>query len=216
VWCRELNLSDRLWRSKAQHSFSGTSGLKQYLLLQPALVNIQSATFGGHKMKKRSLVVPTIFLRAVIVLIGIGAVALLLWEPQIEGRNAHATLFEIYFKDPFLTYAYVASIPFFVGLYQTFKVLRYIGQNKAFSQATVKALRTIKYCAVATIGFVAVSVIFIMFADKDDRPAGVFMRILIAMPSIVVATAAAMFERILQNAMDTKSENDLSVGHGNN
>jgi len=115
-----------------------------------------------------------------------------------------------------LTYAYVASIPFFVGLYQTFKVLRYIGQNKAFSQATVKALRTIKYCAVATIGFVAVSVIFIMFADKDDRPAGVFMRILIAMPSIVVATAAAMFERILQNAMDTKSENDLSVGHGNN
>ena len=150
------------------------------------------------------------------MLIGIGALALLLWEPQIEGRNAHATLFEIYFKDPFLAYAYLASIPFFVGLYQTFKVLGYIGQNKAFSQATAKALRTIKYCAIAIIGFVAVSVIFIMFADKDDRPAGVFMRILIALPSIVIATATAMFERILQNAVDTKSENDLSVGHGNN
>ena len=57
----------------------------------------------------------TIFLQIVIVLIGIGAVALLLWEPQIEGRNAHATLFEIYFKDPFLAYAYIGSIPFFVG-----------------------------------------------------------------------------------------------------
>ena len=153
----------------------------------------------------------TIFLQVVIVLIGIGALALMLWEPHIEGRNAHATLFEIYFKDPFLAYAYLASIPFFVALYQVFKVLGYIGQNKAFSQATVKALRTIKYCAIAILGFVAVSVIFIMFADKDDRPAGVFMRILIAFPSIVIATAAAMFERILQNAVDIKSENDLTV-----
>src|ERR1700693_1486862 len=97
----------------------------------------------------------TIFLQVVIVLIGIGALALLLWEPHIEGRNAHATLFEIYFKDPFLAYAYVASIPFFVALYQAFKALGYIGQDKAFSQATVKALRTIKVCAIAIIGFVA-------------------------------------------------------------
>jgi hypothetical protein len=105
-------------------------------------------------MKMRSLVVPTIFLQAVIVLIGIGALALMLWEPHIEGRNAHATLFEIYFKDPFLAYAYLASIPFFVALYQAFKVLGYIRQNKAFSQVTVKSLRTIKFCALAIIGFV--------------------------------------------------------------
>jgi hypothetical protein len=155
----------------------------------------------------------TIFLQVVVVLIGIGALAIMLWEPHIEGRNAHATLFEMYFKDPFLAYAYIASIPFFVALYQAFKVLGYVRQNKTFSQATVKALRTIKYCAIAIIGFVAVSVIFMypMFGDKDDRPAGVFMRILITFPSIVIATAAAMFERILQNAVDIKSENDLTV-----
>src|SRR3954468_20876422 len=98
----------------------------------------------------------TALLQVVIVLIGIGALALLLWEPHIEGRNAHATPFEIYFKDPFLAYAYLASIPFFVVLYQAFKMLGYIGQNKAFSQATVKALRTIKFCALGIIGFVAV------------------------------------------------------------
>ena len=153
----------------------------------------------------------TIFLQAVIVLIGIGALALMLWEPHIEGRNAHATLFEIYFKDPFLAYAYVGSIPFFMALYQAFKVLGYVRQNKTFSQATVKALGTIKYCAIAIIGFVAVGAIFIVFGDREDRPAGVFMRILITFPSIVVATAAAMFERILQNAVDIKSENDLTV-----
>ena len=159
-------------------------------------------------MKKGS----TIFLQAVIVLIGIGALALLLWEPQIEGRNAHATNFEIYFKDPFLALVYVGSIPFFVALYQAFKVLGYAGQNKVFSQAAVKALRTIKYCALAIIGFVVVEEIFIMLNHGNDDPAGgVFMGILITFGSIVVATAAAMFERVLQKAVDIKSENDLTV-----
>src|SRR5262245_61067852 len=153
----------------------------------------------------------TIFLQIVIVLIGFGALALLLWEPHLEGRNAHATLFEIYFKDPFLAYAYAASIPFFVALYQAFKVLGYAGRNEVFSQAAVKALRTIRFCAISIIGLVAVSVIFLVFGDKDDRPAVVFMRILITAGSILIATTAAKFERIFQNAADTKSENDTSV-----
>ena len=110
----------------------------------------------------------TIFLQVVIVLIGIGALALLLWEPHIEGVNAHATLFEMYFKDPFLAYAYIGSIPFFVALYQAFKVLGYAGQNKVFSPAAVKALRTIKYCALAIIGFVVVEEIFMMLMDDRE------------------------------------------------
>ena len=153
----------------------------------------------------------TIFLQTVIVLIGIGALAFMLWEPHIEGRNAHATPFEIYFKDPFLAYAYTASIPFFVAFYQAFKMLGYAGQNKIFSQPAVKALETIKYCAIAIIGFVAVGEIFIMLGNSDDRAGGVFMGILIIFGSAVIAAAAAMFERILQNAVEIKSENDLTV-----
>ena len=84
----------------------------------------------------------TLFLQIVIVFIGIGALALLLWEPRIEGRNAHATNFEIYFKDPFLVLVYLGSIPFFAGLYQAFKMLGYVGQNKVFSPEAVKALRS--------------------------------------------------------------------------
>ena len=153
----------------------------------------------------------TAFLQIVIVLIGIGALALMLWEPHIEGRNAHATLFEIYFKDPFLAYAYIGSIPFFLALYQAFKVLGCIGQDKAFSQAAVKALRTIKVCAIAIIGFVAVGELFILLGNSDDRAGGVFMGILITFGSVVIAAAATVFERLLQDAVDIKSENDLRV-----
>ena len=156
----------------------------------------------------------TIFLQIVIVLVGISALALLLWEPQIEDVNAHATNFEIYFKDPFLALVYIGSIPFFVALYQAFKVLGYAGQNKIFSQAAVRALGTIKYCALAIIGFVVVEEIWILLmnnGDSDNPGAPIFMGVLIMFPSIVVATAAAMFERILQNAVELKFENDLTV-----
>jgi hypothetical protein len=152
-----------------------------------------------------------IFLQVVIVLIGIGALALMLWEPHLEGRNVNTTLFQIYFKDPFLAYAYVASIPFFVALYQSFKVLGDPGQNKVFTPEAVKALRTTKYCALAIIGFVIGAEIFIMLQTGEDRAGGVFIGIVITFGSVVIATAAAVFERVLQNAVDLKSENDLTV-----
>jgi hypothetical protein len=160
-------------------------------------------------MKKSS----TVFLQVVIVLIGIGTLALMLWEPHLEGRNVHATFFEIYFKDPFLAYAYLASIAFFVALHRAFRLLGYIGQNEVFSQAAVSALRTIKLCAISLIGFVvgAEAYFFIAVRGKDDIAGGVMMGLLMMLVSVVIATAAAVFERTLQNAVDMKSENDLTV-----
>ena len=160
-------------------------------------------------MKKSS----TIFLQVVIVLIGIGALVLMLWEPHVEGRNAHATLFEIYFKDPFLAYAYAASIPFFVALYQALTLLRYIGQNKVFSLNSVRALRTIKYCALVTASFIvgAEAYLFIVIRGKDDIAGGVAIGFFMIFVSVVIAAAAAVFERLLQSAIDIKSENDLTV-----
>ncbi len=155
----------------------------------------------------------TIFLQVVIVALGIGAFALLLWEPHIEGVNAHATtLSEVYFDDPFLALVYTGSIAFFVALYEAYKVLTYVRQNKTFSRDAVKALRIIKYCALTIIGFVVVEEVFIMLNHgSDDAAGGVFMGVLITFGSIVIATAAAVFERILQNAVNIKSENDLTV-----
>ena len=145
---------------------------------------------------------PALFLQIAIVLMGFGTLVLMLWEPHIEGRNTHATMFEIYFKDPFLVYVYVGSTPFFVALYQAFGLFGNVRQNGAFSQMTLDALRSIKRCAIAIIGFVAVGVVFIiLFGDKADRPAGFFMSLLVTIASSVIAIGAEMFGRNLQNAM---------------
>jgi hypothetical protein len=151
----------------------------------------------------------TVFLQAVIVLIGIGVLAALLWEPNLEGRNVHATLFQVYFHDPFLAYVYLGSIPFFMGLYQAFKVLGYAGQDKLFSQAAVSAVRTIQYCALMTAGAIVAADAFLMIAARSsgDDPAGaVALGIVATVASLIIATAAAIFARILRAAVDMKSE----------
>jgi len=153
----------------------------------------------------------TLILRAWLVLIGIGALTFLLWEPHIEGRNANATLFAIYFKDPFLAYAYVASTPFFVGLYQLFRLLGYAGRKQLFSPGAVRSVRITRYCALALIGLVAAGEVFIVLGDSDDRAGGVFIGILVASASMVVATAMAVLERALQKGPDATSENDPSL-----
>lgn len=159
-------------------------------------------------MKKGS----TIFLQGVIVALGVGILVFMLWLPRVEGRNVGATNFEIYFKDPFLAYVYIASIAFFVGLYQAFKLLGYARGNRVFSPSSVQALKTIKFCALAVVAFIVGAEAWILLVVReDDAAGGVMMGVFILFVSVVVAAAAAVGERLLQNAVEIKSENDLTV-----
>jgi Protein of unknown function (DUF2975) len=156
----------------------------------------------------------SIFLQIVVVFIGVTALAFLLWAPQVEGVNKDRTNLQIYFQDPFLALVYTGSIPFFVALYQALRALGNVGRNQVFSSEVTKALRIIKLCALAVIGFVVLAELYIVLSgnmDSDNPGAPIFMGLLITLPSIVVATTAAMFEKIVQNAIVLKSENDLTV-----
>jgi hypothetical protein len=155
--------------------------------------------------------ISTVFLQIVVLLIGIAVLAFLIWAPLTEGRATNLDLFSIY-ADPFILYGYVASIAFFVGLYKVFRLLGYIGQGKIYTSPAVKALKSIKYCAIALCVFIAGAGLYIMlFHHKDDDPAGFFaMCIILIFASVVVAIAAAKFEKIVRNAVDMKSGNDLT------
>ncbi len=141
-----------------------------------------------------------ILLQTVIVVVGIAVLGFLLWEPQIEGRNAHATFFQIYFEDPFVPCAYLASIPFFVALYEAFTLLGDAGRSGAFSPRSLSALRTIRNCALILIGFIALGEAYLVIAVKgtDDIAGGVAMGVLVALISAAMATAASLFGRRLE------------------
>ena len=156
--------------------------------------------------------ISTIFLQAVIVFIGIMALTILIWVPLTEGRATNLDLFSIY-SDPFILYGYAASIAFFIALYKAFKLLGYIGQNKVFSSNSVETLKRIKYCAIVLSILIVLAGLYIsLFHNKEDDPAGFLaMCIVTTFASIVIATASAIFEKLLQNAIDMKSENDLTI-----
>ena len=139
--------------------------------------------------------VPARLLQFAVALAAIGALALLLVEPLFEGRNAHATAFEVYFNDPFLAFAYVGSIAFFVAAYQAFTVLGFAARHGAFPPSVGASLRLIRACAFTIVGFVAVGEVYILLHESDDRAGGVAMGLLIMSGCAVVATAATLLER---------------------
>lgn len=158
-------------------------------------------------MKKSS----TLFLKVVLLLIAVGVLTGLFWFPQTEGRAANLDLISIY-TDPFIIYGYIASTPFFIGLYQAFKLLNLIDANKAFSQGAVNTLKNMKFASLSLIGFIVLGLLYIRFAAGGDDPAGpTMLGIIVSFAAAVIATATAVFQKLLQNAVDIKSENDLTV-----
>ena len=143
-----------------------------------------------------------LFLQVVIVLIGIATLYLMIRFPLTEGRARNLDLFNIYF-DPFILYGYASSIAFFVALYKAFKLLGYINQNKLFSPTSVRTLRSIKHCALTLSILIAMGGLYIrIFHNKEDDPAGFLaMCIVTTFISVVVATAVAVLEKKLQNAI---------------
>ena len=147
----------------------------------------------------------TILLRALLVIVGIAVVTLLVLEPQLEGRNANATLFSIYFKDPFLAFVYIGSVPFFVGLYQGFMFLGHAARNEEFSDAAVHSIRTTKFCAIMLTGFIAAAVFLIILGDGDDDRAGpIAIGTIFTIASIAVAAAMTILEQTLLSGGGTR------------
>ena len=158
-------------------------------------------------MKKGS----TLFLKLVLCLIAIVVLAGMLWFPKTEGRAANLDLISIY-TDPLIIYCYIASIPFFFGLYQAFKLLNLIDANRAFTQGAVNTLKNMKFASLSLIGFILLAMVYFRFFLHGDDPAGpIALGIMTTFAVSVIATAAAVFQKLLQNAVDIKSENELTV-----
>lgn len=154
-------------------------------------------------MKKGS----TLFLKLVISFIGLVVLSLcvFLFSAFSSSEEAGNYLFV-------LLGMYIAAVPFFFALFQTWKLLIYVDNGIAFSDSSVLVLKKIKYCAVAISAVYLASMPFIIqVADKDDAPGATALGLVIIFASIVISTFAAVLQRLLREAIDIKSENELTV-----
>jgi Protein of unknown function (DUF2975) len=155
----------------------------------------------------------TLFLKIAVILIGIPVLAMCIFlVPEIANFTAKLYPDIAYIKYLVFIDLYAAAIPFYFALYQAFKLLSYIDKNKAFSELSVRALKNIKFCAISiSILYVVGMPLFYLIAEKDDAPGIILIGMVIIFASMVIAVFSAVLQRLLQEAIDIKSENDLTV-----
>ncbi|PFE57442.1 hypothetical protein CN318_05460 [Bacillus cereus] len=156
--------------------------------------------------------VSTLFLKITVFIIGLPVFALCIFlVPHMA--NFAAKLYPNIAPMKYLVFIviYGAAVPFYCALCQAFNLLRYIDENKAFSELSVKLLKNIKCCAITISGLYVLGLpLFHFIAKKVDPPIGL-MGIIIIFASLVIAVFAAILQRLLQEAINIKSENDLTV-----
>ena len=155
----------------------------------------------------------TLFLKIAVILIGIPILALCIFLlPEIAEYFAELNPKLDFLQYPFLIGLYVTAIPFYFALYQAFKLLCYIDKNQAFSELSVKALKNIKYCAITISAlYVALMPLLYLMAEVDDAPGIILIGMVIIFGCMVVAVFAAVLQKLLKNAIDIKSDNDLTI-----
>lgn len=149
----------------------------------------------------------TLFLKIAVIFLGAAALALCVFVLP-------ATIGEISMDgyDPILLGMYVPAVPFFFALYQAMKLLNYIDKKKAFSELSVESLRSIKYCAAMIALIYAAGLPYIYrVADLDDAPGVVAIALVIIFASVIISAFAALLQKLLREALDIKSENELTV-----
>ncbi|WP_423798135.1 DUF2975 domain-containing protein [Neobacillus sp. SAB-20_R2A] len=156
--------------------------------------------------------VTTLFLKIAVFIIGLPVLALCIFlVPPMA--NFAAKMYPNIAPMKYLVYIvmYGAAVPFYFALYQAFNLLRYIDKNTAFSELSVKALKNIKYCAITISGLYVLGMpLFHFIARKVDPPIGL-LGLFIIFASLVIAVFAAILQRLLQEAINIKSENDLTI-----
>lgn len=158
----------------------------------------------------------TLFLKLAVILIGIPVIALcvavlpkIMMEAIEHAKNGAELAFVVF---GILIVMYISTIPFYLALYQAFKLLSYIDKNQAFSELSVNALMKIKKSAITISGLytVALPLVYII-AEWDDAPGLILVGTVMIGASMVIAVFAAVLQRLLQEAINIKSENDLTV-----
>lgn len=155
----------------------------------------------------------TLFLKIAVILMGIPVLALCLFlVPKIGNYMAELYPDQTYLKSLVFIDLYATAIPFYFALYQAFKLLSYIDKNQAFSDLSVIALKKIKYCAITISSLYVIGMpLFYLFGEKDEAPGVIVLGMVVIFASLVIAVFAAVLQRLLQEAIHIKSENDLTV-----
>nr|WP_156505916.1 DUF2975 domain-containing protein [Bacillus sp. SJS] len=151
------------------------------------------------------------FLKITIFIIGLTILSLCIFLlPNLARDAAVMDPENAYLKIPVLMGLYLTAIPFFLALYQALKILNYIKRKDAFTDLSVISLGYVRNCAIAIIVLYVIGMIMLTVLNAL-HPGIALLGIVIIFASLVIAVFSAILQELLRNAIQLKSENELTV-----
>jgi membrane protease YdiL (CAAX protease family) len=153
----------------------------------------------------------TLFLKLAVIFMGLPVLVLSVVGLIDLVRNP-ANPDYAYMLYPIVTGIYLSSLPYYFALYQSFRLLSFLDKGEAFSELSVVALRKIKYCGILiSIIFMVLLPFVFMLAQIEDAPGLIIVGMIPVFTALVIGVFAAVLEKLLKEAIDIKSLNDLTV-----
>lgn len=154
----------------------------------------------------------TLYLRICILLIALPVLAIcIFWLPSMIAETKDLRPEYMSFRY-ILVGVYISALPFFYALLQALRLLKLIEKGTAFSDMSVQALKNIKLAAIAICIIYLILIPFALpIADADDAPGLMGIPLLVVFASSIVGVFSALLQRLLQEAVEIKSENELTV-----
>ena len=113
-------------------------------------------------------------------------------------------------KLPLLLGIYATGIPFFIAIYNTFKLLNFIEKDAAFTMNATNCLDVITKCAISEIALYFGGIVYL---DVNDamQPDIVLLGLVIIFVAFIIGIFAEILKELLIKVVEIKNENELTI-----
>ncbi|MGB4762286.1 MAG: DUF2975 domain-containing protein [Candidatus Saccharimonas sp.] len=155
----------------------------------------------------------TLFLRLAAGVIGLSVLALCVLLLPVIWVDAYTEFPRTgYAVRAVVAAMYLTAIPFYIGIYEGWRLLSLINKGRAFSQSAVTMLRTIAYCAgIISAIYLLMLPFFYLWQDEVDAPGLLVIGLFLCGMPLIVSVAMGLLGHLLAEATKIKSENELTV-----
>lgn len=132
------------------------------------------------------------------------------WLPYMARITAEQNPEMAYLRYPVLYGLLITTIPFYLGIFHTFKLLNLISKNTAFTEDACKSLGKINQYTVIEMILYFIGMIFLGL-NNALHPGIFILGLLIMFACFIISVFASVLNALLTKVVEIKNEHDYTI-----
>lgn len=150
-------------------------------------------------------------LKASLIFVSIMILALsVFWLPYVARISAEVNPEFADLKYPILVGMYCTCIPFYIGVFHTYRLLRLINMEIAFTEEACKSLKAIILSAIGVIALYIIGTIYLS-VENALHPGLLLLGFIIMLASFIIAVFTGVLKAVLMKVIEIKNDNELTI-----